>query len=92
MDTSNQQVSIVLQNSLVSGYKTFFQSLLSDCDFPVEAGDIPLVFGDSIYGAAEPIFTDFMAPGIIILVMYFLAMALTGEVFIIERREGLMDR
>ena len=33
-----------------------------------------------------------MAPGIIILIMYFLAMALTGEVFIIERKDGLIDR
>ena len=39
-----------------------------------------------------PNFTDFMAPGIIILIMYFLAMVLTGEVFILERKDGLIDR
>ena len=33
-----------------------------------------------------------MAPGIIILIMYFLAMALTAEVFILERKDGLIDR
>ena len=33
-----------------------------------------------------------MAPGIIILIIYFLAVALTGEAFIIERASGLLDR
>ena len=33
-----------------------------------------------------------MAPGIIILITYFSAMALTGEVFILERKDGLIDR
>ena len=34
----------------------------------------------------------FMAPGIIILIIYFLAVALTGEAFISERESGLLDR
>ena len=33
-----------------------------------------------------------MAPGIIILIIYFLAVALTGEAFIMERASGLLDR
>jgi hypothetical protein len=89
---SNQQVAFALKSSLVKGYQAFFRGLLTDCDFPVEAGEMPLSFGKPVYGLEEPNFTDFMAPGIIILIMYFLAMALTGEVFIIERRDGLMDR
>ena len=40
----------------------------------------------------DPSFTEFMAPGIIILIIYFLAVALTGEAFIMERSSGLLDR
>ena len=51
-----------------------------------------VVFDDPVYGQRAPDFTEFMAPGMIILIMYFLAMALTAEVFIIERKDGLIDR
>ena len=92
MDSSNQQVNFVLQRSLRDGYSDFFKDLLRDCDFPEETGDIPLVIGDPIYGEETPNFTDFMAPGIIILIIFFLALALTGEFFILEKKDGLMDR
>ena len=32
-----------------------------------------------------------MAPGVIILIFYFLSDALSGEAFIIERASGLID-
>ncbi len=92
MDQSNQQVSFVLQRSIADGYKSFFRNLLTDCEFPEETGSIPLNFGAPIYGPDKPSFTDFMAPGIIILIVFFLALALTGEMFITEKRDGLLDR
>ncbi len=49
-------------------------------------------FGPPIYGAQVPNFTDFMAPGIILIIVYFLAVALTGEAFILEKKDGLLDR
>ena len=100
----------MVQSSFADGYKEFFQELLTDCGFPKETGDVPLVFDDPVYGPKEPNFTDFMAPGndsedidfnrkkyfvilgIIILIIFFLALALTGELFITEKRDGLLDR
>ena len=92
LDMSNQQVAFALKRAFADGWKDFFRSLLSDCEFPSEAAEIPVVFDAPVYGDLTPNFTDFMAPGIIILIMYFLAMALTGEVFILERKDGLIDR
>ena len=45
-----------------------------------------------MYGDSEPSFTEFMSPGIIIMIIYFLAVALTGEAFIMERSSGLLER
>ena len=78
--------------ALRDAYQEFFETLLTDCDFPKETADSPLLIGDPIYGPKEPNFTDFMAPGIIILIIFFLALALTGEIFVTERRDGLLDR
>lgn len=74
------------------GYENFYKSLLSDCEFPELVGEPPLQFGDPVYGPEDPNFTEFMAPGIIILIIFFLALALTGEMFIVEKRDGLLDR
>ena len=65
---------------------------MTDCEFPEGIGEAPLQFGAPIYGPDEPNFTDFMAPGIIILIIFFLALALTGEMFIVEKKDGLLDR
>ena len=40
----------------------------------------------------EPTFTEFMAPGVILSITYFMAVGLTSISFIIERKEGLLDR
>ncbi len=85
-------MTFVLKRAISDGYRDFFRGLLTDCEFPEETGGVPLNFGDPIYGPDQPSFTDFMAPGIIILIVFFLALALTGEMFITEKRDGLLDR
>nr|CAD7448675.1 unnamed protein product [Timema bartmani] len=51
-----------------------------------------MVFENPIYGSNEPSFTDFVAPGVILTIVFFLAVALTSSALIIERTEGLLDR
>lgn len=92
LDQSNQQVTFILLRSLRDGFDDFYQGLLTDCEFPEGIAENPLVIGDPIYGPKRPNFTEFMAPGIIIIIIFFLAMALTGEIFIVEKRDGLLDR
>ena len=49
-------------------------------------------FEAPVYGSNEPTFTEFMAPGVILSITYFMAVGLTSISFIIERKEGLLDR
>lgn len=51
-----------------------------------------LEMGEPAYGDEEPSFTDFMAPGMIVLIIFFLAMSLTTETFVSERSEGRYSR
>jgi len=97
LDSSNHQVYISLLHWLTESYSNFSQSV-SQCQAP---GSLSLLGGKStgsfslgppIYGEREPSFSHFMAPGIIVLVIYFLAVALTGESFITERASGLLER
>ena len=92
LDMSNQQVAMTLQKALTLGFSNFISDLLSDCNLAEDTAEMPLKFNQPIYGEAEPSFTEFMAPGIIIIIIFFLAVALTGEAFISEKQDGLLDR
>jgi ABC-type multidrug transport system ATPase subunit/ABC-type multidrug transport system permease subunit len=91
LDMSNQQVGLTIQQWLLQSVQNFTSSLLEGCGQDYVAPG-PVTFQDPVYGEKDPSFTEFMAPGIIILIIYFLAVALTGEAFIIERASGLLDR
>lgn len=92
LDMSNQQIGIILNRDLQYSYRTFAQDLLEDCDNNPKLGDVPIQFKEPIYGTNEPSFTDFVAPGVILTIVFFLAVALTSSALIIERTEGLLDR
>jgi len=92
LDMSNQQVGITLQSRIMGAFDHFSRGLLVAWDFPEEAASLPVIWESPVYGKREPSFTEFMAPGIIILIIYFLANALTGDSFIVERSSGLLIR
>ena len=78
--------------NLFSGFSTFISDLLQDCNLAKDIAEMPLKFNQPIYGTLDPSFTEFMAPGVIIIIIFFLAVALTGEAFISEKQDGLLDR
>eukprot|EP00092_Neocalanus_flemingeri_P090968 GFUD01115269.1.p1 GENE.GFUD01115269.1~~GFUD01115269.1.p1 ORF type:complete len:186 (-),score=24.59 GFUD01115269.1:39-596(-) len=77
---------------LAEAFKAFSASILSSCKIPEKVTSLPIQFEAPVYGSNEPTFTEFMAPGIILSITYFMAMGLTSISFIIERKEGLLDR
>ncbi|XP_018319126.1 ABC transporter G family member 20 [Agrilus planipennis] len=92
LDMSNQQIGIILQRDLQLSYQDFAKDLLEACDTNPKIAEIPITFKKPIYGSSEPSFTDFVAPGVILTIVFFLAVALTSSALIIERMEGLLDR
>ncbi|XP_043266202.1 ABC transporter G family member 20 isoform X1 [Colletes gigas] len=92
LDMSNQQIGLMLARNLQYSYRDFAKDLLSACDQNTKLADVPIQFKDPVYGTNEPSFTDFVAPGVILTIVFFLAVALTSSVLIIERMEGLLDR
>lgn len=92
LDMSNQQIAIILQRDLQLTYQNFTKDLLRDCDQNEALAEIPISFKKPIYGSEQPSFTNFVAPGVILTIVFFLAVALTSSALIIERMEGLLDR
>ncbi|KAJ9590920.1 hypothetical protein L9F63_016018, partial [Diploptera punctata] len=92
LDMSNQQIGLMVQRDLQKSYRNFIQDLLISCNENPKVADIPIQFKTPIYGSTDPSFTDFVAPGVILTIVFFLAVALTSSALIIERMEGLLDR
>nr|BAM19380.1 ABC transporter [Papilio xuthus] len=89
---SNQQIGLMLNRDIQFSYRDFAKDLLETCNYNPKVGDIPIDFKDPIYGDINPSFTDFVAPGVILTIVFFLAVALTSSALIVERMEGLLDR
>ena len=92
LDMTNQQVGFTLQMRLAEAFQSFASSVLQACDIPDSVTSLPIQFETPVYGSMEPTFTEFMAPGVILSITYFMAVGLTSISFIIERKEGLLDR
>ncbi|VEN54267.1 unnamed protein product [Callosobruchus maculatus] len=67
--------------------------MMEDCYIPSDIVRPVISFQTPpIYGPDRPSFTDFAAPGFLLTIVFFLAVALTSSALIMERQEGLLDR
>uniref|UniRef100_A0A3B3CUI9 ABC transporter domain-containing protein n=1 Tax=Oryzias melastigma TaxID=30732 RepID=A0A3B3CUI9_ORYME len=53
---------------------------------------LPIKFEDPIYGSQNTDFTTFVTPGAVLSITFYLAVGLTALSFVLERKEGLLDR
>lgn len=65
MDKSDQQLTFFLEKKLLQTYKEFIEKLMGDCNYPIKAGNVPIDFLDPIYGSFDGVYTDYIAPGVV---------------------------
>uniref|UniRef100_A0AAY4DJV5 ABC transporter domain-containing protein n=1 Tax=Denticeps clupeoides TaxID=299321 RepID=A0AAY4DJV5_9TELE len=53
---------------------------------------LPIKFEEPIYGSKNTDFTTFVTPGAVLSITFYLAVGLTALSFVLERKEGLLDR
>ena len=81
-----------MQNVLLHGTQSFLRNFLSSNKFDPALADPPVVIENPIYGTKVQKFLNFAAPGMMISIIFFLAIGLTALIFVIEKKEGLLDR
>nr|QBM06389.1 ATP-binding cassette sub-family H-like protein 1 [Daphnia magna] len=92
LDESNQQISLTIKRQLIDAFSDFSKDILAACSYQPMAQSIPVTFLEPIYGERKPSFTEYVTPGVILGIIYFLSVALTSAVFLTERKSGLHDR
>uniref|UniRef100_A0A1B6GX14 Uncharacterized protein n=1 Tax=Cuerna arida TaxID=1464854 RepID=A0A1B6GX14_9HEMI len=92
LDMSNQQISFMLRRDLYSAYEELGLVYAQKYGLSPDLLKIPIRFNKPVYGPPVPNFTDFAAPGVMLTIIFFLAVALTSGSMLVERNEGMMER
>ncbi|XP_045554502.1 LOW QUALITY PROTEIN: ABC transporter G family member 20 [Salmo salar] len=72
--------------------KLSLRSLLACDSVPESLSRFSFQFEEPIYGSMNSDFTTFVTPGAVLSITFYLAVGLTALSFVIERKEGLMER
>ncbi|KAL7861589.1 hypothetical protein SRHO_G00130300 [Serrasalmus rhombeus] len=89
LDLTNRQIAIMLQKKLHEAFQAFVESKMGSLAYLVA---VPVKFEEPIYGSQNTDFTTFVTPGAVLSITFYLAVGLTALSFVLERKEGLMDR
>ncbi|XP_077960390.1 ABC transporter G family member 20 isoform X2 [Gasterosteus aculeatus] len=89
LDLTNGQIALMLQKKLHEAFQTFVDNKLGSLSYLVA---LPIKFEEPIYGSLNTDFTTFVTPGAVLSITFYLAVGLTALSFVLERKEGLLDR
>ncbi|XP_028845896.1 ABC transporter G family member 23 [Denticeps clupeoides] len=89
LDLTNRQIGIMLQKKIHDAFEAFVQYKLGSMSYMVA---LPIKFEEPIYGSKNTDFTTFVTPGAVLSITFYLAVGLTALSFVLERKEGLLDR
>ncbi|KAL4708471.1 hypothetical protein ACJJTC_014079, partial [Scirpophaga incertulas] len=92
MDNADKQIKWMLMRDIGETFMDAVESMSVTCGLPVRLLSIPVNIHEPIYGLRVPVLTDFAGPGVILTIIYFLAVALTSGAMLAERNEGILER
>ncbi|RNA38840.1 ABC transporter G family member 20-like [Brachionus plicatilis] len=100
MDNTNQQISLAIRNTLFDSLKKVADKYITNDHrrwndkYNISNFDNFYIFKfeQPVYGQREAVFTNFMAPGIALSVIFFISVASTASNFEFEKRVGLTER
>uniref|UniRef100_A0A3Q2DQ96 ABC transporter G family member 20-like n=1 Tax=Cyprinodon variegatus TaxID=28743 RepID=A0A3Q2DQ96_CYPVA len=89
LDLTNRQIGLMLQKQLHQAFQTFIDYKLGSAAY---LAALPIKFEEPIYGSLNTDFTTYVTPGAVLSISFYLAVGLTALSFVLERKEGLLDR
>ncbi|PZC80665.1 hypothetical protein B5X24_HaOG200341 [Helicoverpa armigera] len=92
LDMTNHQISNFMKSQLHKAYESFTRRAMKACGRPENLVQIPVHFQKPVYGKSEPQVVSFMAPGILITIIFFLSAIVTSTLMISDRLEGVWER
>ncbi|KAI2799937.1 hypothetical protein BLOT_012148 [Blomia tropicalis] len=91
-DMSNKLMIDFAEKEIIRAYTVTSKKLLPTMGMNAHMLDMPVQLGEPVYGNANPSFTEFMTPGIVLTQAFFMAISLTTMKLVTERNHGLIER
>lgn len=92
-DLTNLHLALALETTFRETFINFARNSLEDRGYDRSLADLPIQIGKPVYGTLKKdSYLEFMAPGVVISISYVMATGLTALAFILERRDGLLER
>ncbi|RVE44049.1 hypothetical protein evm_011286 [Chilo suppressalis] len=92
LDHSNHQIRNFIKSQLYKIYSAFTKRSMKACGRHEDLAQMPVRFEEPIYGKMEAQMMWFMAPGIMITIIFFLPAVVTSTLMIGDRLEGVWER
>ncbi|XP_043992358.1 ABC transporter G family member 23 isoform X1 [Gambusia affinis] len=89
LDLTNRQIGLMLQKQLHQAFQAFVDYKMGALAY---LAALPIKFEEPIYGSLDMDFTTYVTPGAVLSISFYLAVGLTALSFVLERKEGLLDR
>ncbi|XP_023241752.1 ABC transporter G family member 23-like [Centruroides sculpturatus] len=91
MDMSNPSVTYTLFKAFLDAFQKFAHDAIEKAKLNPSLLKLPLQL-NPIYGSLHPNFTECILPGVVLIVIFIMAEALTALSLVSEKRDGLMER
>lgn len=86
-------MAIALETTFRETFINFARNSLDEMGYDPSLANLPIQVGEPVYGSIKKGgYLEFMAPGVVISISYVMATGLTALAFILERRDGLLER
>jgi len=92
-DLTNLHLALAMENTFREAFIKFAKETLNMFGYDPEAAELPIRVEEPVYGTLKRNgYLEFMAPGVVISITYVMATGLTALAFILEKRDGLLER
>ena len=92
-DLTNLHLALAMENTFREAFVKFAKDTLNMFGYDPEAAELPIRVEQPVYGTLKRNgYLEFMAPGVVISITYVMATGLTALAFILEKRDGLLER
>lgn len=92
-DLTNLHLALAMENTFREAFIKFVKYQLNIMGYEPEVAELPIRVEKPVYGTMKRNgYLEFMAPGVVISITYVMATGLTALAFILEKRDGLLER
>ncbi|KAK6632858.1 hypothetical protein RUM43_012597 [Polyplax serrata] len=92
MDMSRRQSALLLERRLLKLQQDVVNEIFDECKIPEKIGKVPVHFYKPVYGSFHSTYNQYMTPGVVTTMIFFLAVSVTATIMIVERLDGIWDR